>query len=204
MDRLINKLKSDHGMGVMEIMIVATIIIVLVLLFVWFVNPAEIFRRSRDTRNSSQSRELVAALVRYNIVTSTYPWLVNNASFQARMRRGDGSFEHSPHNPEDSLEWMWNLIDEGEMNNSAVRRYIDANNLYIIKPRAQNDVIYACFEPEAEVNIIRAAQNCDETIGGIHGRVTPRRVNEVEPCDTIDGSLPIRELGERNLLCITH
>jgi hypothetical protein len=144
------------------------------------------------------AREISAASIRYQIATNQFPWEKNNADYTSRLRRSDGAFEFDPTDPDQSNAWIKNLVGDGDFKESSAQRVMAENLWYVIKPRSVAESVWTCFIPAAQSNIEKAAAACDEKVG----RMTPARVNNLEPCDTIVGSLPLVELGERNLLCV--
>lgn len=195
-------LKSQAGGSVVETLVVVAILAVIIVILVIVLNPLEQIRKATDDRKLAISRELSAAITRYQIGHNTrYPWNVQNSTYTPRVRDPGNPFDFDPTDPDQSAEWLWTLVEAEEMKKSSVQTMIEQGNWYVLKQQGTQEYAWVCFEPQAKANIEKAALECDTKASSV-GRITPQRIRHLDPCDTIDGTLPVVELGERNLLCV--
>lgn len=194
-------LKNQTGASVVETLIVIVIIAIIAVILVIIINPAEQIRKANDNRKMALSREISAAITRYQISHNTrYPWNVRTDTYMPRVKDPGNAFDYDPTDPDQSLEWIWELANAEELKDASVQTILKQNSWYVLKPQGTGDYPWVCFVPEAQANIQKAATNCDNKASA-KGRLAPKRIRQLEPCDTVDGTIPNIELGERNLLC---
>ena len=202
-DDLITKTEKNakiDAFSLGELLVVLTLVAILAIMLWLIIDPLEQIRKAQDDAVMASAKELAKAITRYHVSTYHFPWNDSNVAYTATVRTEEKAYINDPTLETSNMNWLWNLVDAGEIEENVGQRLINAG-YYVYKPTSSNssDEAWVCFSPISEQFKRKAAQACDNT-----QRTAPDRYRTFDPCQTNDGSVPVAGSGLRNLLCVTE
>jgi prepilin-type N-terminal cleavage/methylation domain-containing protein len=173
-----------------ELIVVLAILAILAIGMWMLINPVEQMAKATDGTKQSNAKELAKAIASYTVsYQNQYPWNMQSDSYNSGPRQPEARFSSDAN----GFDWMFEMSDKKEMNESAVNKIIEDGSYHIYKDMGSTAPVYVCFEPTSLAYKQQAATACQE------GNVP--RVTGVVLCATTDGSIPE---SSSNLVCLTN
>ncbi len=191
---------KNKGFTLIELMVVVTIIAVLALSVFYLLDPLELIRRTKDTANISSAKEFakVIAIFHTNNSDSLFPWNVESGKTHFLTKNLGKTFVYDPILSSTDLSWAYSMVESGDLNERVYQKIYRKNNLSVFYEGDEASDVLVCFIPVSKQKIKEASEDCRAD-----NPIAPKRIRNINPCDTNDGSIPDKEFGQRNLFCVS-
>lgn len=168
--RDINKLRTQRGFTMIELLIVISILGILAVAVLSAINPIEQINRGRDTGSQSDAEQMLSAIDRFYAFQGYYPWVQNpveadniddftliddawestivGCTVLERLSEGDSLLPLCAAGQELKLTFVQRITNPGY------------NPIFIYNRATSGDSTYICFEPQSGAFKQKATERC--------------------------------------------